>query len=193
MGSLAPVKAYSGDPRDTTRRGIFDDKFPVPVHITVEHHEIHAGNAFNYKYAGDGGFSVAFKVPATSTLVHMFFSYAAESDAVVTLYEGRTWTTNTGTVHPVLNRNRNSSITSILQEDKTATPAWTGNGVLLTPGGQVGGTAVSVWTSYGDKKQGVPSHDANEWVLKSNSTYVLGVVTVDGCAVRLDWYEHVDE
>lgn len=176
------------------------DSFAVIDHI---HHEIHDGDAFhvqNYNATvGAGGtVSISFKTPSGTKRAHMIFSFASSGSSHLTIAEGATWTTNTGTVVAPTNQLREASPgASMLLEDKTATPAYTANGVLTDATASGAGTSLrSVYIFAGAKVGGDASHD-QEIILKPDETYTISVtndeVTNQKLILHLDWYEHTDK
>lgn len=166
--------------------------------IDYEHHEHHAGSAYAVQVNTGGGteVSLAFKTPTGTKKAHMVYEFSSESKAHVTVLEGPTWTTNTGTVVAPKQQNRSSANTSMLLEDKTATPDWTAGGVLQTPTSIAGGTTISLIYSYASKQAGASEGKRNELILDPDTTYAYVLTSDDGSKglqLRLYWYEHTDK
>ena len=169
------------------------------------HVNVHDGHHFEV-HVESGAATVstiacAFKVPSGTKETHMVIDWKSSDRAHVELIEGATWDTNTGTVVMPYNNNRQASVTttSQLQEDKTATPAWTANGVLENPSNIAGGTVLH--TDYVYVPAGpigaAPVLPRHEWVLKNDSTYVIRITKDTAGAIymgtALHWYEHVPD
>ena len=190
------------DPSNDARLARFDPVFKIPISIDIAHSEVHAGHHFEVHIESGivavASISCAFRVPPGIKRTHVVVDWKSEDRAHIALIEGATWDTNSGTVLTIYNNNRNSAITSQLEEDKTATPAWTSNGVLRDPTNITGGTALHTDYGYIAKQAGgttgLPRH---EWVLKNNKTYVITITNDAGgnkyLGMVLHWYEHSDE
>ena len=167
--------------------------------IDYAHHEIHGGSSFhvqNYTASGTS-ISISFATPAGTKRAHMIFSFASESKAHLTIAEGATWTTNTGTVVVPTNQLRAAAPgASVLLEDKTSTPAWAANGVLTDATAVAAGTALRTVYVWGDKKVGGGGQHDAEIILKPDETYTMTLSSDDGAkglVLHLDWYEHTDK
>jgi len=171
--------------------------------IDYVHHEIHAGSSFhvqlyNAALAAAAALRISFKTPTGTKRVHMIFSFASEGASHLTIAEGATWTTNTGTVVVPINQKRVAAPTaSILLEDKTATPDYTANGVLTgTTEVSAGTTLRNIYVFAANKVGGTGEHDA-EIVLMPDQTYTISLFNDEAQAkkliLHLDWYEHTDK
>lgn len=194
MTELRKMYVYDAD---TGRALTVDAMTDAITVIEYEHHEHHGGSAYAVQNNTAAGTSciLAFKTPAGTKRAHMVYEFSAESKAHVTVYEGRTWTTDTGTVVAPKNQNRGSANTSMLLEDKSATPDWTAGGVLQDPTGQGDGSVISLIYTYTSKQVGASEGKRNELVLKPDTTYSFELASDDGSKglqLRLYWYEHTD-
>jgi hypothetical protein len=168
------------------------------IGIDYHHHEIHEGDAFTAEVHTTGGtlVNIAFATPAGTKRAHMTFSFSTESKAHLEVLEGATWTTNTGTVYAPVNQLRVAVPgASILLEDKTATPAYTANGVLLNATLVGAGTTIREIYSFVNKLAGGALATREELVLRPDETYIIRVTSDDGSKglqLRLEWYEHTD-
>lgn len=170
--------------------------------IDYVHHETHAGSGFHVQsYSADvaagAALRISFKTPAGTKRAHMIFSFAAEGACHLTIAEGATWTTNTGTVVAPTNQLRGSANASILLEDKTATPTYTANGVLVgTTAVGAGTTLRNIYVFSVNKTTAAGNHDS-EIVLKPDETYTISLTNDEATAkdaiLHLDWYEHTDK
>ena len=171
--------------------------------VDYAHHEIHAGSAFHVQVldaslASAASLRISFKTPAGTKRAHMIFAFASGGGSHLTIAEGATWTTNTGTVVAPTNQKRTSSPTaSILLEDKTATPAWTANGVLTGTTADAAGTTLRSIYIFGTNKVGGDGVHDSEIILMPDQTYTISLTndeaTAKGAIIHLDWYEHTDK
>ena len=167
--------------------------------VTYEHHEIHAGSSFHAQvYSGSASaVNIAFKTPSGTKRAHMIFSWSSASSSHLSILEGATWTTNTGTVVAPTNQKRAASPgASVLLEDKTATPAFTANGVLTNVTIVSVGVALREVYVFSDRKVGGDGSHQAEIILKPDETYVMVLTSDDGAkalVLHLDWYEHTDK
>ena len=171
--------------------------------VTYAHHEIHAGSTFhvqvyNGSLAAAGSVRISFKTPAGTKRAHMIFSFASAGGSHLTIAEGATWTTNTGTVVAPTNQKRAASPgASMLLEDKTATPGWTANGVLTGTTAVGAGTTLRNVYVFGSNKVGGEGSHSQEIILMPDQTYTISLTndeaTAKGVILHLDWYEHTDK
>lgn len=194
MPSLARTKReIQRDPNDATRLAAFDVAINAPVGQTVAHAKNHEGRKFVFDHIADGDYSIAFKIPDSGIGVHMTLGLSCEDETLVQVYRGRTWDAGTGTVLPIYNRNHNSANQSVIEENKTANPDWTGNGVLLTPDNPTGGVIIPPrFKAWSPITQTVIFRDEDESIYKINETYVVHVDVIDakGSHLLFSWYEH---
>lgn len=173
-----------------------DSESGAIVSITNDHHKINSGKKFCAFASSDAAASlnISLKTPATGA-VHLVASFASESKAHLTIEEGGSWTTNTGTVFAPINKDRNSSSTSGLLEDKTATPAFTAGGVLVGVTSPSGGDIVMQSYSFGERQSGMNSGsqcESDEIVLEAGQTYSIILTSDDGSKglhLYVEWYE----
>lgn len=185
---------------DTGYTAGLDDMTAAVNVIDYAHHEIHGGSMFSAMayVAAAASASISFKTPAGTKRAHMLLEFTSESKAHVIVAEGATWTTNTGTVYVPVNQKRLASpAASMLLEDKTATPAYTANGVLVDATADAAGTAISTHYVFGIKQSGGLGGVAREeLILKPDETYAVTLTSDDGnkgLQLRLLWYEHTDK
>jgi len=200
---IIPEKFILRDPDDATREAAFDTLFQVPVTIDGPHHEVHEGDAFAVEYADDtmadtDTITLAFKTPNTTTRIHLTIEFSVLVGGHVELHEDATWTTNTGTLRTIYNRKRLASMTSsVLLEDKTATPTFTATDAVLYNPTSPSGTIIHTVYAWGLKSRPtMSSREIEEWILKPNTAYAV-ILTADGnsnaAQLILDWYEHTDK
>jgi hypothetical protein len=202
-GRYLPVHAvFLIDPADESRQAEFDNKFTIPVVISEAHHEVHEGDSFSVDHVESGaGFSLCFKVPSGTKRNHIILSWAAESKAELSLFEGREWDASSGSLVTIYNRDRNSDNASQLQEDQSTGSFIANSAVILDPmnigsNGNAAGTEIHHWEVWSDKKQTSQTRSVSEWILKNDEIYVVTFLSNDGekgAQVILDFYEHTDE
>ena len=171
--------------------------------VDYAHHEIHAGSSFHVQnYNGDvaaaGNIRISFKTPAGTKRAHMIFSFASSGGSHLTIAEGATWTTNTGTVVVPTNQKRVAAPTaSMLLEDKTSTPAYAANGVLTGVTVVGAGTTLRNVYVFGSNKVGGNGEHDSEIILMPDQTYTISLTndeaTAQALILHLDWYEHTDK
>ena len=181
----------------TGRVAKLDDMTDSVNIINYPHHEIHSASGFHAQVYGAAAAAVniAFATPAGTKRAHMIFSFASESSSHLTVQEGATWTTGTGTVVAPINQLRGSLNESILLEDDTDTPNWTAGGVLTDVTNTDAGTALRTVYVFTDKKVGGDGAHDQEIVLAPDETYQMTLTSDDGAknlVLHLDWYEHTD-
>jgi len=190
-----------------------DKLFPIDEHtgglVTVEHshHEIHEQHAFTTLFtdtsmADTETIILAFKTMSAPKFVHFEASFSTLVGGHFQIWEGATWTTNTGTATAITCRNRAHGVcNSDLLEDKTATPVFTVTHNILANVTGLGTGSATGLLNGGDYAFGVKGKVAGgerglaEYVLKPNTQYAV-VFTADGSLnkgqVVLDWYEHTE-
>jgi len=165
-------------------------------------YEIHQGKAFTFNAVNEtlgdtDTIIVAFKT-AKGVKVHLVAGFSTLVGGYGEIWEGPTWTTNTGTSTAVINRRRSKGAApSTLLEDKTVTPNFTPTGkVLVNPTGLGTGSATSIWKRYAwgltARFEGGEYRASNELTLKANSTYAV-VFTAIGAnnkaQIIMNWIE----
>ena len=169
------------------------------------HHEAHDKALFSVDVADESmadndTLILTFKTPAGTKRAHFWPSFATLVAGEMELWEGPSWTTNTGTrVAPVNHFRETSPETSTLLEDKTATPAFTADGMVLNPTGLNVGSALSLRKLYAFGTVARPFSSGvradNEIILMPDQTYAL-VFTANGGSnagnLACVWYEHTD-
>ncbi len=165
--------------------GPTDPVSDLPVFVDYNHHQNHEGEAFQYTYpltalANNATLFIRLVVPTYAVLIrapHLFFEVDVLAQTTISLYETPT-TTGNGTLQTTYCRNRNSA----------NTPGMT---VYLSPTVTANGTLLSQHT-VGDATVGAAIAAFDEWLLKSNTVYLIGVLSSsasNSVALRLKWYE----
>lgn len=192
------------DPSDSTRLCKFDPLRKVVITQDPVHNEIHNGTSFSMVHVDTAmnnadSFVLVFKTPDGTTRAHMVIEFSTLAGGHVDIIEGPTWDTNTGTDVTIFNRKRLDVMTSsVLLEDKTATPAFTATDkALLDPTAFAGGIIIHTIYAFGiTARQTAVMRGTTEWLLKPDTTYGIRF-TADGAnnggQLVLNWYEHTDE
>ena len=162
----------------------------------------HKGISFTFNCVDDAmadteTLIVAFKT-AKGIKIHFVPGFVTLVGGYLELWEGATWTTNTGTATAVVNRKRRGAVPlCTLLEDKTLTPNFTATEkVLVNPTGLDTGSATSIIKRYAWGERGkVEAGDyraENEIMLKTDSTYAV-VFTAVGASnkaqIIMNWIE----
>ncbi len=189
----------------------FDAMSGALVGISSPHHRIHEGDSFTTNFtdatlADAETIILAFKTAKTPKLIHLFIFFSSLVGGSLDLWEGVTWTTNTGTTNPIINRLRTENRKpSGAREDKTATPAFTATGNVLSNPTLTGGVVTPTGATLLDKQYAWGERgkigagflrDEHEFVLNSDTQYAA-VFTAIGASnkatVSLNWYETIDK
>ena len=174
--------------------------------IDYEHHEIHSGSSFNVHYSNtttsddDHRTGIAFKTPVTKEM-HTVATLSASSAAEVFLLEAPTiGTAAAGTRKLAYNRNRNSTTTSLCRDEEAGNVAGgvsTFTEAQLVTANVSGGTELEyavLQAGGGPKPLGGTSRGSEEWILKSDTLYLIYIKNIGAAAnahtIALDWYEH---
>lgn len=175
--------------------------------ITYAHHEIHSGSSYTAHFTNtttndnDHRSCIGFRTPSGPTWFHMIIAVSVSSPGEVFFLEGpATIDLDEGTEATVYNRNRNTSKTStMLSLESPAVPGLCTtfteaqiNGASLT-----GGTSLehrTIATGGGPQAVGGAGRGAEEWLLKSDTIYLVTVQNIGANInlhhINLDWYEH---
>ena len=170
--------------------------------LSSPEYEADEGHAFTFATVDEdmdnaATLNIAFKTCHHKGDVHFYASFTALVGASLAIIEAPTWTTNTGTATSLYNRRRDVNPThSALEEDKTATPAFTATDKLLVQvTGIAGGTTIWKRYAWGEKGK-VEAGDyraENEITLREDTQYVV-LLTAIGAAnkgqIILNWLEH---
>lgn len=187
-GLTASVEARTGTPTGNALNvqiGPGDPIGNIPVFVDSPHHHLHEGEMHQYTYAPAAISNAAtlnhrMVVPtltATTRTPHIEIEVDCTGEAWVYLYEAPTTSAN-GTLQTVYNKNRNSATTP-------------GSTIYLAPTVTTPGTMVSAWIVGSGQKAGGQSRESIEWDLKSNTVYLIQVVSknASNICMRFIWYE----
>ena len=151
------------------------------------HHEVHEGEMFVSSFTVPHGSEIGndksqdFLIVTAAKEAHIFFEVTTGGDAEVLFYEDAT-TSNDGTGLAELNMNRRSTETAV--ETVFHTPTVSTTGTLLIHSFVAGGS--------GPQSSGGASRSDTEWILDTNSKYLLRVTNRSGSAIQLsavfEWY-----
>ncbi len=185
----------SVDPADGSRLGEFDELFKAPLGISVEHHEIHEGDAYSITHYTAGGTAVAlaFKTPAGTKRCHALWEWMSEDKAH---FEAgvATWTGSTGSDQEPVNHNDGSVKTSGVLSDTSG--SFVANDAIEDPTSLSITGQIAYEASYTSKNAGGDeARGVHEYVLAPETQYGF-VLTSDngskGLWFRVTWYEHTD-
>ena len=152
------------------------------VTIGELHHMTHRGMLYIAGNAQTRTALTYYMVQAKSNTVHARISLGATADSSTSLYEAGTVSAVGTTITP-RNQNRNVTDTQAII-DVYALPTVTANGTLLYSGGVGAGGNLRV----GGEEQ------TTEWVLKPNTTYLIGVTPSASAELRfgIEFYKQED-
>lgn len=170
----------------TGKNGI-DSSTETLQQISYEHHEIHAGNHFNYAdYALAQAIAAEIEfvitTPNTTKWSHATLEFSASEGAAIELYEGASGITGGTSITP-RNNNRNSSKTSDMTIVKDPTSITSD------------GTKASGFLAGGGRVAGIKSRE-KEFVLKQNETYLIRITSLannNDISWDAEWYEHTNK
>jgi len=156
------------------------------VVLDTIHYRVHIGEMFqvdkvSLAVANNASSEILIRVPSNGS-AHMAFTIRAGGDTRLQLFEGPT-VTGDGVSIPTVNRNRFSSkVTGILAFH---TPTVADDGVPLSSILSAGGT--------GGNSAGGDASSFSEWVLKSDTDYLMKGTNVAGTAQNIGlevyWYQ----
>jgi len=185
--------------------GAIDTMTGAAVAINYTHHEVHGGSSFvtdfvDSSMANDETIILAFKTPAGDKRLHLFVEYTSLVGGELQLWEGPTWTAQTGGEEPIVNRNRKGTpASSVVLANQAQAGFVAADVVNRNPTGLSTVAAVSLhhFYSWGIKNRvgAGAARDLEEMILKADTTYAA-VFTAEGGSntgqVILNWYEHTD-
>jgi len=183
-----------------------DEDTGTLVTIDYNHIAVHNGEAFlsftaNESLSDAEIITLAFKTMPAGERAHMFIQYSTLVGGSVTVWEGATWTTGTGELNPIINRNREAGLAfSGILEDKTATPAFTAtNNILEKVAGLNTAGATKIYTVYawGKKEKLLPGNvfDTAGFTLKPATQYAVVFTAIGNgnkAQILLEWLEQSD-
>ncbi len=169
--------------------GPYDPISRIPVFIDFDHHQLHEGETWQYSWYGAVNTTtknVKIVVPtaaATTRTPHLLTEVVADGSALIYLHEGATFSSEGVEDTAVYNRNRNVG-------GSAGTKIYVAGGTALT----VSNTGTKLWTGMliaASKAALTSDRSLSEWDLKSNTVYLLQVVTgqATNVLIRLNWYE----
>ena len=158
--------------------------------IEYEHHEVHAGSSFHCSdVVACNTTTVKWLIttPNTAKYAHMTFGCVSTNEMLIAVTEGADRTGTTGL--SCVNHNRNSAATATTTIHRGATEGTTDGATAIYSirSGSTGSAGKAV--DAGD------SRALNEYILKSNTKYVVSVTTYGDAfiSLELDWYEHTNK
>jgi hypothetical protein len=206
---LEHLLRYIADPKNGQLMGL-DDSTAALMTLDYAHHEIHGGSSFHVGYSvttansDDDVTAIMFKTPNTTKWIHLTATFTCSAAAEAIINEAPTLAdAGDGTDKVVLNRNRNSAVTSTvasLEDTPTVGSVTTMNEAEWTAVGVSAGTELEhAFLAGGDGPFAVGgvSRGSQEWMLKQNTIYVFYLQNTGASAnahsISLDWYEHTDK
>ncbi len=206
----SPLFTIEGKTGDTTHQvPRVDASTHVLEVISDAHHEIHGGSSFHVGYSettansDDDVTAIMFKTSNTAKWCHLTATFNCSSAAEAIVLEAPTLAdAGDGTDKPVLNRNRNSAVTSTVQsleDTPTVGSVTTMDETEWTAVGVSSGTELEheyLAGGGGPKAVGGVNRGTQEWILDQNAIYVFYLQNTGASAnahsISLDWYEHTD-
>ena len=207
MGSFPvnPQGVILQDPNDPGRQAEFDNKFKVPIFITVEHHELHEGDSHEVHVdsgnAAVASMNLAFKTLKGKKLAHMLIGWSTNDEILFEIIEGGAWTQGSGALVTIFNNERDSGGSSSLILENQVQPAFTAtNGVIKDVTNIAGGTTIDSQYTYNAGLGAATTVESratgHEWVLANDTTYFIRLTQTGGnCKMTIDlhWYEHTNQ
>jgi len=159
------------------------------TNIKYEHHEIHRGRSFSLCGSTLLGINDEFVLGVTtntgSRWIHAVWDTSTKGEANIEIWEGGTL--SGGTVLNPVNRNRNAGIASVHTFAENPT---------ISGASPTSGTRMEYIHLGAAQKVGGLIDRANEWILKSGTSYMFLVrseVASNHISACLNWYEHTDK
>lgn len=171
-----------------------DEYEDARISIDLPHHMIHEGKHYMCMKNKTGtSLSLSFKTPEDSE-IHMLVLINTASSAHLEIKEEVTITATSGTQISLFNRNRNSSNTSGLLENKSGT--FVADEKLLQDATVSGGASIETFYVFGEGNPnnfpGNGKRSSNEIELLKDTEYQVLLTSDDGSQglfILLDWYE----
>lgn len=167
--------------------------------ISFAHHELHEGDTYlvcaKDADLDDGDtLSFAWLVPDTTREQHLVLEVSNTVGASITILEGPTVDTTTGTDVPIYNRHRRSANMSMLQHPNGLVSSI----AVKAIGGVENGTVIESFNigAGGNPQQasGGSARGVSELITKANTVYMIimiGLADNGSANMELDWYEHI--
>lgn len=183
---------------------LIDEDTGAITTISLSHHIVHEGAAFlsdtvDETLADSENITLVFRTMSTPETAHMFFEFTTLVGGHLRVWEDVTWTTGTGGLLPIVNRKRETTMTSSgFLEDLTATPVFTATDNILEGVGGLntaGATQIHHIYAWG-KKEKFPAGNVREaegFILKPDTQYAVVFTAIGGAnkaQIILNWFEH---
>ena len=207
IATMFAVNAYAGEIYEMTNT--LDGGTHYAIFMDVDHHKVHEGEAFYAFYNNDttntGEMTcIGLNTPNTTKWAHMVLEVTATSLTTIGIYEAPSIDNGEGTAFVTVNRNRNSTETSLLTSILVTPVA---NNVTTYNETQAAGANITKTTPVYTKvigqtgnpatKAGGASRGAVEYILKQNTQYAFcgtaGDANDNNMHIELEWYEHTDK
>lgn len=175
------------------------------IGITFTEHNVHEGSAFIADFdddtmADNDTIILAFKTMAAPIKAHMIIGFTTKVGGVIEMFEGATWTAQTGTEVAIINRKRTGTppssglLANQAQAGFVAADVVNANPTGLNVGGATRIQRIIAWKPQGVGEVG-GERDVAELLLREQTQYAIRF-TADGATnaaeVFMDWYEHED-
>lgn len=186
-GIVTTAIMYGRAASGVIRRLVLDATTWAMITIGYEHHEIHAGDHYNYcdytalGLAAGAITNIVIQTADTDKLVHLGLEAYSATGATIELYEGATGVSGGTAIIPRNNR-RDSINTS-------------GATVLLNPTITTDGTRAAGFLAGAGRVAGFADRD-KENILKRNTIYLARITSTaaqNRISWCMEWYEHTDK
>lgn len=167
----------------------------LPVIVDFAHHQIHEGEAFNYRnfttLSSGQTLNISFSPSGTSTSAatspHLLFDIEGTTQTELRFWEGATL--SGGTIISGLNNNRalNGAYKTIIRTGVTISGSSPSSGLLL----EAHSKGLEGATPVAGKSTGMITRD-DEWIIKPGSVYLMEIKSVGANNVidySIKWYE----
>lgn len=159
--------------------------------IEYPHRELHAGDSYAVFSSGAGGegaqSNIQITTPNGSIWSHIVPSARSSTEANFKLWESPTL--SGGTAMTIINRNRNSTNTSLTAG--SLNPVISGHASIVTSG------TLLIEEHFGAGKNNPgASRGTTEWLLKSGTNYLFTITSEAASSdidLELNWYEHANK
>ncbi len=195
-----PARGSGGRPTRTVNPLSLAD-----VSLTFTEHKVHQGKSFIADFDDDSmadaeTIILVFKTMPEPIQVHLIIGFTTKVGGVLEMFEGATWTAQTGTELTITNRKRTGTPDSSGVLANQAQAGFVAADVInANPTGLNTGSATRVHHIIAWKPQGVGEvggeRDVTEIILKGDTQYAIRFTATGGtnaAEVFMDWYEHSD-
>ena len=214
MAALDQVQLFGWNASDKTWDNVvLDPNTGTLLSITQEHHEVHEGTSFTVSVSNTvtntgEHTAIGFATPNTDKWVHLFYYGTASALSKFSICETTSVDPNEGTETAIINRHRNSSVTSTVSD---ITGAGTGGIATINKVSYYDETAAAAanitetteiysetmgGSGNTQSKTGGQTRGRVEFILKQDTEYIILMTALDDNdnvqSIQLEWYEHTD-